>query len=188
MMLSRPSTPALAGAAALGLAALLAVVATPRWHDDAARADQALRQRASAVASMPRPLPLVPADLQLEQALPPATQLPQRISALVQLARQHGVQIDSVRQSAPLRLGQGAAALAAERVPLRLAGTGAYTAWRRFAAEALQQDDALVLAELRLSRNSQADRVLAGHLQWSLLQRLADGGGGPLAAATPGSP
>jgi indole-3-glycerol phosphate synthase len=77
------------------------------------------------------------------RALPPATQLPRRISALVQLAQQHGVQIDSVRQSAPLRLGQGTAALAAERVPLRLAGTGAYTAWRRFAAEALQQDDAL---------------------------------------------
>jgi len=188
MMPERPSLPALAGAAALGLAALLAVLATPRWRDDAARADQALRQRASTVARAPRPLPSVPPDLQLVQALPPTTQLPQRISALLQLAHQHGVQINSVRQSAPLRLGQGTAALAAERVPLRLAGTGAYTAWRRFAAEALQQDDALVLAELRLSRNSPADRLLAGNLQWLVLQRLADGSGAALAAAAPGSP
>ncbi len=188
MMLARPSLPALAGAAALGLAALLAVLAAPRWRDDAARADQTLRQRANTVANAPRPLPSVPADLQLVRALPPATQLPRRISALVQLAQQHGVQIDSVRQSAPLRLGQGTAALAAERVPLRLAGTGAYTAWRRFAAEALQQDDALVLADLRLSRNSAAERVLAGNLQWSVLQRLADSSGAPLATATPGSP
>lgn len=188
MTAGRPSPPVLAGAVALALAAALAVLATPRWHDDTARADQALRQRASAVASTPRPAPALPADHHLAQALPAAAMLPHRISALVQLAQQHGVQIDSVRQQAPLRLGQGAALLAAERVPLRLAGVGAYSAWRRFAAEALQQDDALVLAELRLSRNGPTDRVLAGSLQWLLLQGLADGGGTAAAVASRGAP
>lgn len=182
MTLWRPSLPVLAGAVALGLAAALALLATPRWHADTARADQALRQRANAAAQAPRPAPVEPADLRLAQALPAAAQLPQRISALVQLAQQHGVRLDSVRQSMPLRLGQGAGALAAERVPLRLAGAGDYTAWRRFAAEALQQDDALVLSDLRLSRNGAADRVLAGNLQWLLLQRLADGSGAAVAS------
>ncbi len=188
MTAPRPSLPALAGATALALAAALALLATPRWQADTARADQALRQRASAVARMPPVAPVVPADQHLAQALPPAALLPQRISALVQLAQQHGVQLDSVRQQAPLRLGQGTALLAAERVPLRLAGVGDYSAWRRFAAEALQQDDALVLADLRLSRNGPTDRVLAGNLQWLLLQRLADGSGAAGAVAPKGSP
>lgn len=166
--------PALAGALALGLAALLSGLATPRWHTEAIRADQLLRQRAGAAATTWPPAAVLPADQRLARALPPASQLPQRISALVDLAQQHGVQLDSVRQSAPLRLGQGAATLSAERVPLRLAGSAAYSAWRRFAADALQQDDALVLADLRLSRNGPTDRVLAGQLQWALLQRLAN--------------
>ena len=134
---------------------------------------------------IPQPAPAVlPTDQRLVQALPSSGALPQRISALVQLARQHGVQLDSVRQSPPQRLGQGQGALAAERVPLRLAGTAPYAAWRRLAADALQQDDALVLAELRLSRNGPADRTLAGTLQWSLLQRLDDGTGPASTAGT----
>ena len=188
MTAARPSLPALAGAVALALAAALALLATPRWHDDTARADRALRQRAGAVATAAPAVPVAPADQRLAQALPPAGLLPQRISALVQLAQQHGVRLDSVRQQPALRLGQGAATLAAERVPLRLAGSGDYTAWRRFAAEALQQDDALVLAELRLSRNGPADQVLAGGLQWLLLQRLADGDGAVPATAPRGAP
>ena len=169
--------PALAGSLALALAAALVLVAAPRWRADAAEADQVLRQRARAAAQVPLRPSGAPADQRLVQALPPAAALPQRIGALVQLAQQHGVRLDSVRQSPPLRLGQGAAALDAERVPLRLAGSAPYSAWRQLAAQALQQDDALVLAELRLSRNSPAERVLAGTLQWSLLQRAADAGG-----------
>lgn len=174
MMRWRPSPPALAGSLAMALAAALALVATPRWQAEATRADQVLRLRAQTSAAAPRTPPTLPADQRLVQALPPATALPQRISALVQVAQLHGVRLDSVRQSPPQRLGQGQALLDAERVPLRLAGTGSYAAWRRLAAEALQQDDALVLGELRLGRNSPADRELAGTLQWSLLQRLAD--------------
>jgi hypothetical protein len=183
----RPGLPVLAGSAALGLALLLAVAATPRWQHDTAEAERALAQRASLTVQSPTRAPVMPAEQWLVQALPVAAQLPQRAAALVQIAQRHGVQIDSVRQSAPLRLGQGQGALAAERVPLRLTGTGAYTAWRRFAAEALQHDDALALTDLRLSRNGPADRMLAGTLQWSLLQRLpeaaaAAGPAGPAAA------
>lgn len=188
MTAARPSLPALAGGAALALAAALVLVATPRWQDDTARADRALRQRASVAAAAPAPVPVVSADQHLAMALPPAALLPQRISALVRLAQQHGVRLDSVRQQPALQLGQGAATLAAELVPLRLAGSGDYAAWRRFAAEALQHDDALVLAELRLSRNGPTDRALAGSLQWLLLQRLDDGGGAALAVATRGAP
>ena len=120
---------------------------------------------------------MLPADQRLAPALPPADAAPHRLAALVARARQHGLTLDSVRQSAPLRLGAGNAALAAERLPLRLAGSGPYSAWRRFVAEALQQDDALLLDQLRLSRSGPGAALLAADLHWSLLQRVPDGAG-----------
>jgi hypothetical protein len=56
-------------------------------------------------------------------------------------------------------------------VALRLAGAAPYAAWRRFVAEALQQDDALLLEQLQLGRASTSAALLTAELQWSLLQR-----------------
>lgn len=56
-------------------------------------------------------------------------------------------------------------------MPLRLAGTAPYAAWRRFVADALQQDDALLLEHLQLGRASASAVLLTAELQWSLLQR-----------------
>ena len=170
----RPTAPVWGGAVALALAALLIWWATPRWLADAARAEAALRQQARIAAMAPPPAAQRPApDQQLVQALPPAADLPRRISALVQLAGQHGLRLDSLRQQPARPLGQGAAALEAEQVTLRLAGQGPYEAWRRLVAETLQQDDALVLSELRLARPTPDDRSLEASLHWVLLQRPA---------------
>lgn len=178
-----PRLPALVGAAALALAGVLSLWATPRWLADAAGSDTTLRQRARAAAAAPPPARPATADQRLVQALPPSADLPGRIRALVQVARQQGLQLDSLRQQPPQRLGQGPAALDAEQVPLRLTGSGPYSAWRRLVADALQQDDALVLTDLRLARNNPADRNLGGTLQWALLQRPAQGANaGPAAA------
>lgn len=176
----RPAAPVWAGATALGLAALLGLWATPRWQADAAEADRLLRQRARAAAAAVATAPLRPAaDQQLAQALPPAAELPARIRALVQRAGQHGLRLDSLRQQPAQPLGQGAAALPAEQVALRMAGRGPYEAWRRVVAEALQQDDALVLSELRLARQTTAEHDLEASLQWVLLQRPAVAGAAP---------
>ena len=165
--------PTLAGALALAAAGVLSLWATPRWQADADQATATLRQRAR-TATVPAPAAgSGSAEQRLVQALPGAAQLPQRISALVQQARQQGVQVDSLRQQTAQPLGQAGPLGAAERVPLRLAGIGPYSAWRQLAATALQHDDALVLAELRLARNSPADRLVSGTLQWQLLQRTA---------------
>jgi hypothetical protein len=180
----RLQAPALAGTLALLLAALLAWGLVPRWRADQDSADRALQQRARQAPAAARVAAVLPADQRLAQALPPADAVPQRLAALVHSAGQSGLQLDSVRQAAPLRLGTGAAALPAERVPLRLTGRGPYTAWRRFVAEALQQDDALLLDQLRLGRRSPADNLLEGDLQWLLLQRAGDGASA--AAQTPG--
>jgi hypothetical protein len=142
----RPSQPVLCGSLALLLAAGLALVATPRWLADAAQADQTLRQRANAAAQARRVPAEVASDQVLVLALPPAAQLPQRVSALLQSAQRHGVRLDNVRQSPALQLGQGQAGLDAQRVPLRLAGSGSYSAWRGWVADALQHDDAVLVA------------------------------------------
>ena len=79
--------------------------------------------------------------------------------------------------------------------PLRLAMgvQGSYSSLRRFVAEALQHDDALLLDQLRLARPSAQARELTADLQWTLLQREARqerparaDGSGPPAAAQPG--
>jgi hypothetical protein len=164
----------LAGSAALLLAALLALGLAPRWQADADAARQALqRQRMAAATAPARTALITPAAPVLVPALPGAEALPQRQAALAALAQRHGITLDGLRLSAPLALGSGAGALAAERVPLRLAGSAPYAAWRRFVADALQHDDALLLEQLQLGRASASAAVLGAELQWSLLQRRA---------------
>ena len=58
-----------------------------------------------------------------------------------------------------------------QRGVLSMAAHGPYLAVRRFVAEALQHDDALLLDRLRLSRASPAAAEVAVDLQWALLQR-----------------
>ena len=167
----RLHAPGVVGSLALLLSAVLALGLLPRWQADQAAADQAQRQHARQALPGPLPSTAAPADQRLAPALPPADALPRRLADLVALARRHGITLDSLRQSTPLRLGSGAAALPAERVPLRLTGSAPYAAWRGFVAEALQQDDALLLDQLQLSRAGPSVAPLAADLQWSLLQR-----------------
>jgi hypothetical protein len=167
------------GSLALLLAALLALGLLPRWQAEQRRAEQALQQRARTVPAPVPPPSRATADQRLAVALPPADAAPQRIAALAERARQLGVTLDSVRQSAPERLGKAAAALPAERVPLHMAGSASYDAWRRFVAEALQQDDALLLEQLQLSRAGPQLALLAAELRWSLLQGSGTDAGEP---------
>ena len=178
LRLSGPARlPALVGSIALALAGVLQLVAVPRWQTDADEAVAALQQQARLARAAPAaPARSPDADQRLQQGLPPAKELPRRISALVQAARQQGLQLDSIRQQPAQRLGQGPAALDAEQVVVRLTGSAPYGAWRRLAADALQQDDALVLSEVRLARGSPSDRLLGGTLHWVLLQRPGETG------------
>ncbi|GCL62903.1 GspMb/PilO family protein [Pseudaquabacterium pictum] len=179
----RTHLPVLTGSAALLLAAWLAVVATPRWRAEATQAMQTQRQAVRATAGAPPP-----ADARLVQALPRSDASAARIQALVAAAQAHGIRLDNLRQSPPLRLGQGAGQLAAERVPLQLSGHASYSAWRQFVADALQQDDALLLDDLRLHRSGPTEPLLAGTLQWALLQQLPGAAAAPTAAPLPTRP
>lgn len=172
--------PTAVGTAALLAAALLALWFTPRWQADTAQTASAAQTRLQRLRlASPVVVAKAPdADTALLQALPTDSDAPQRFAALVDQARVLGIRLDSVRQGAAQRLGTGQAMLAAERVPLRLAGSGPYSAWRRFVAQALQDDDALMLDQIRLARPGADSPALAAELQWSLLQRL-----GPLPGA-----
>ncbi len=174
----RPNWPTVTGGLALGLAGWLAVAVTPRWQAEQSRAEalQAVAARpAAAVRSGAASSPDV--TTRLWQALPAADQAPQRIAHLTGLARQHGVTIDGTRLGR-IAAPADAAALAAQQLPLSMAAHGPYPAVRRFVAEALQHDDALLLDRLRLSRASPTAAEVAVDLQWALLQRAPAAGVG----------
>ncbi|OGB05696.1 MAG: hypothetical protein A3E25_16600 [Burkholderiales bacterium RIFCSPHIGHO2_12_FULL_69_20] len=170
-----PHGPALVGTAALLLAGLLLAGLVPRWQAERAAAEHTL-QRMARASDRPAPLPAAPsADQRLLRALPPADLGPQRIAALLALAQQHAITLDSVRQGPPQAIGSGPAALAIQRLPLSLAARGSYAALRRFVADALQQDDALLLDHLRLGRSQPGAQALSAELRWSWLQQAATG-------------
>lgn len=164
-----PSAPVWTGCLALVVAALAAVWTT-RLHS----AETAGRQRLAGLKATPRPLAAAASPLSDEQgllaALPVATQAAERVAALLALAAAHGVTVDSVRQAAPAPLASGQAALAAERVVVQVRASGPYLGLRQWVAQALQHDDALLLERLRLSRPLASSTVLAGELNWALLQ------------------
>ena len=174
-----PGRPIVAGGVSLALAAVLALAVTPRWQADQAHAaaQRAMLARPTSAVRAPAP-PAPDATSRLWQALPAADQAPQRIADLTGLARQHGVTIDGTR------LGRAAAppdagTLPAQQLPVAMVAHGPYPAVRRFVAEALQHDDALLLERLRLSRVSPAASEVAVDLQWALLQRAPSGGSAP---------
>ena len=176
----RPGWPTVAGGLALALAGWLAVAITPRWQAEQARAEALQAVAAQPATALRQGAASAPdAATRLWQALPPADQAPQRIAHLTGLARQHGVTIDGTRLGR-ITTPADAAALAAQQLPLSMAAHGPYLAVRRFVAEALQHDDALLLDRLRLSRVSPTAAEVAVDLQWALLQRApAAGLGGP---------
>lgn len=189
--------PAGLGVSALLLAAGLALIVTPRWQAERDAADMAAH-RLAATPRAATPAAVVPTDeLRLLAALPSADAAAQRMADLLALAAQRGLVVQSTRQSlpaaaAPRNPTSGAAAPAATPLPvqalrLSMGVQGRYEALRRFVAEALQHDDALLLDQARLLRATPQARELSAELQWSLLQR-ADAGspalpGGRLAAA-----
>jgi hypothetical protein len=173
----RPELPLWVGGASLLLATLLALVVTPGWQAEQARAEAQRLARARPAPALRAPLPPAPdAVSRLWRALPGEDQAPARITQLTGLARQHGVTIDGTRlgrSAAPA----DAASLPAQQLPVVMAAHGAYPAVRRFVAEALQHDDALLLERLRLSRASPTAPEVAVDLQWALLQRAPAAGG-----------
>jgi hypothetical protein len=174
------------GLLALLLAAVLAWGLTPRWRADQARIEQAGRSLARTGPTPPPATAVVVDGLQHLGALPPADEGPRRVAELLALAARLGVTVDGARQGMAQGLSPvGATApstgiaasnadlAALQRVPLNLVAHGRYSALRRFVAEALQQDDALALVQLRLNRPQADGRELSADLQWSLLQRVA---------------
>lgn len=168
--------PAVAGSVALLLAGLLQLVPAA-WLSP--RGPGLTPAPAGAVGPAPAqgagrtqaPLAADAAVLALEAALPAAAQLAPRVAALTELARALDVRIDSLQQDPQQPMGAGRSALAGQWVGLRMRGAARYADWRRLVAQALQQDSALVLAQLRLSRSTaDPEGWLDGELQWQLLQ------------------
>ena len=191
--------PAGLGVSALLLAAGLALIATPRWHAERDAADLATQKLATAPRAATPATAAVPTDeRRLLAALPTADAAAQRVADLLALAAQRGLVVQSTRQSllaavsattaaAPRNPTIGAAASAATPLPvtalgLSMAVQGRYENLRRFVAEALQHDDALLLDQARLVRATRQAHGLSAELQWLLLQRVP---GGRLAAADP---
>lgn len=175
------------GASALLLAAGLALIVTPRWHAERDAADLAAR-RLAATPRAATPAAAVPTDeLRLLAALPTADAAAQRMADLLALAAQRGLVVQSTRQSLPAAVRATAAAaprnpttgaadpaatpLPVQALRLSMGVQGRYEALRRFVAEALQHDDALLLDQTRLLRATPQARELSAELQWSLLQR-----------------
>ena len=205
--------------AALLLAAGLGLIATPRWRAEQAMAEQAAGRQSHAPRAVAPAAATAPGDDQrLLAALPPSDAATQRVADLLALAEQHGLVVQSTRQALPDAPAVATPALPAEPAPpptppptatarhtpaaapatglalsvlrLSMGVQGGYVGLRRFVAEALQHDDALLLDQLRLLRPSPQDRALTADLQWLLLQRdappvHADGSGPATAAAPP---
>ena len=169
LMPLRAAWPLWLGAAALGLAALLAGVLAPRWADEADAQLQALQaqtRRAPVAAPAAQP---GPAAQPLAAAWPAPAQSPARSEALVALARKQGLALQVWREQVD---GQG-------QLQLGLSGRARYPALRAFVAAALLADPAAALDRLRLQRDDAATAELDFEMQWTLLQQA------PPAAARP---
>ena len=160
------------------LAALLLGVTVPDWRQHAADLQQQADRRqqlARQQAARPVARPVWPAAV----LLPLPDQAGERLAALLQLARQQGVQVQQLDQRLLQADGQAAA-----RLVLTMPALASYASLRRCIEAALAADPALSLDRLRLARSDPAGERLAADLVWSLhQQRLPQG---PSASPVPG--
>jgi hypothetical protein len=141
VLLSAGGRLAAAAGLLLLLALALAAVLEPHWRHEAARLDA--HRSAADVAPEPPPWP-------------PAEAHAPRVSALLGLARRHGVTVRGLREAnAP-----GAGTDGVTWRELTLSAEGRYAALRTFAASALDSDAALALDSLVLQRNDAGQGVL----------------------------
>lgn len=210
------SGPGLVGLLALVASAVMGAGWAPDWRDAAAQAEaeQRLLQRQQRRASQALTATAAAApDPQAQarawwQALPPAPATPGRVADLIEHALRAGLVVQGTRQdepepSTPVARDRGAfgataagpspppgasAAAGVLAQPLAMRLSGPYTALRRFVADALQADPALVLGQLNAVRTQPQDSDLAIDLQWTLLARLGSVSDlGPALAPTDGS-
>lgn len=159
-----PAWPAVAGAAALAVAAALVLWLAPHWRDEAeARLAQ---MRSSARWAGPEARPQAqPIQEKAAPGWPAPAASPRRAAALSALARRQGLELLQLREqvdaSAQLQLGMN--------------GRASYPALRQFVERALAADPALVLDRLRLHRGEADELLVAFELQWTLLHRASPG-------------
>ncbi len=155
--------PALLGVAALLLAALLALVLTPRWQAaaDAAAAAQRAQLRAAVRAQPAAAQPAAKTPL-----WPSPADRDARVARLVALAQDQGLQVLRVQQSWPT----SAATPVWHTLSLPLRGT--YASHRRYVEAALLADPALALDGLLLRRGATPGDagLLEAELSWALAQ------------------
>ncbi len=166
--------PGMAGLAALALAAVLVVLVTPRWQQEAeARLLVLSRTTAERAPIAVKPAPTSTAEV-AASAWPSATASPRRAAALSALARRQGLELLQVREQQAF----------ASHLQLAMNGRASYPALRGFVERALAQDPALVLDRMRLQRTEAEATVVEFELQWTLLHRSSPGRGpGPAGAA-----
>jgi hypothetical protein len=173
--------PGAAGLLMLGSAGFVALGVLPRG-EAALAADEAgvraARQRAQAAmraAQVPaRQDDPVQAYL---QSFPEAAGRHRRVERLMQLAAAQGL---AARRS-ELRT-QASAVSGLQRLRVTMPVTGGYAQVRRFVEQALRDDPALGLDQLRLERADATQRPLRAELQWSLWMRAE----GPVTAPPAG--
>lgn len=132
-----------------------------------ARADQ-LRAQARLAAMGPAPAAPVEITRDWRADLPPGHEAYARLSQLFQAADDAGLALDEGSYRT-----QTDASAGVTRLLITLPVRGEYTAIRAFLAQALNQDAALALEHLRLSRESMADAELAAEPRFALY--LGDG-------------
>lgn len=175
------------GAGALGVGLILGAVLTAAWLVPAARAElvklesaaDAARLRALKLArSQLSAASVVDPALQFRAAFAPAQQRHERLARLMLLAGSLGLE---ARRGEFRELQEPLLGLLRYRLTLPLAGP--YAAARKFVEQALREDVALSLDNLRIERSDVQSDSCRIELQFSLWMRPDDtGGSAPLGA------
>jgi len=143
---------------ALGVALLLAALASDRWVTTPLEEQVVTRQaEAARRALLPAPAERVrkPMALPRERA---ETALPRLFAA----ARHHGLTLDEGRYAETGKVGEG------RRLRVDLPVSGTYPALRAFLAEVLDENPALLLESLELARDDIAATQLEARLRFVL--------------------
>lgn len=173
---------------ALGAGLLLAAVFTAAWRVPAARAElgeidaaaDIARQRALNLARSQRSVaPVADPAAQFRAAFPPVQERHQRLARVMALAASLGLE---ARRGEFREVQESQLGLVRYRLTLPVAGP--YAAARKLVEQALREDPALSLDNLRIERSDVQSDTTRIELQFSLWMRPDDAG----TVAPPGAP
>lgn len=163
------AVPGTCGVVALLLAAVLALVVTPHWLQQAQQAaDAARRERIAAADALRARVTVAPPRL-AAMAWPEAAERDARVARLLALAREQGVVLRSLSQTPAAAAERGAVAAGGpDWQTLVLPVRATYAALRGFVSAALAADPALALDAVQWRREGSERGELEAELTWAL--------------------